>query len=119
DNYNVVNTKFFDANIKKAAVNNTHVEKGDFIKLDNATIGYNVAVGQSSMINKLRVFVSGQNLFVISKYTGIDPEVRWQDQIDGDGGGGAGGVDPFAPGIERRSTYFTTRTITLGVNLSF
>ncbi|MFM8348805.1 MAG: SusC/RagA family TonB-linked outer membrane protein, partial [Bacteroidota bacterium] len=83
DNYNVVNTKFFDANIKKAAVNNTHVEKGDFIKLDNATIGYNVAVGQSSMINKLRVFVSGQNLFVISKYTGIDPEVRWQDQIDG------------------------------------
>ena len=32
---------------------------------------------------------------------------------------GTGGIDPFAPGIERRSTYFTTRTITFGVNLSF
>ena len=119
DNYNVVNTKYYNPAIKKAAVNDTHVEKADFIKLDNATIGYNVQVGESSMINKLRFFVSGQNLFVITGYTGIDPEVRWVDQIDGDGGGGPGGVDPFAPGIERRSTYFTTRTITFGVNLSF
>jgi len=119
DNYNVVNTKYYNPAIKKAAVNNTHVEKADFLRLDNATIGYNVQLGEGSMINKLRLYLSGQNLFTVTGYTGIDPEVRWADQIDGDGGGGPGGVDPFSPGIERRSTYFTTRVLTLGLNLSF
>ena len=119
NNYNVVNTKYYDPTITKAAVNNTHVEKADFIKLDNATLGYNFTTNPGSAISKVRLYVSGQNLFVITGYTGIDPEVRYVDQIDGDGGGAPGAQDPFAPGIERRSTYFTSRTITFGLNLGF
>jgi iron complex outermembrane receptor protein len=108
DNYNVVNTKYFDADIKDAKVNSIHVEKGDFIKLDNATIGYRVNMKPGSGFTNLRLYLSAQNAFVISGYTGIDPEVRFID-----------GTDPLAPGIERRDTYFTTRTFTFGVNLGF
>ncbi len=118
-NYNVVNTKYYDPTITKAAVNNTHVEDASFVKLDNMQIGYNVPVKPGGAVSNFRVYFAGQNLFVITNYTGVDPEVRYQDRIDGDNGGQPGAIDPLAPGIERRSTYFTTRTLTFGINLSF
>ncbi len=118
-NYNIVNTKYFDPNIKKATVNNTHVEKGDFVKLDNMSVGYNFPMSGKA-VNRLRVYVAGQNLFVITKYTGVDPEVRYVDTNDiNPNGFFPGQPDPLAPGVERRGTYFTTRTITFGVNLGF
>jgi iron complex outermembrane receptor protein len=116
--YNVVKTKYFDPEIKFAAVNNTHVEDASFIKLDNATLGYNFPV-KASGIRNMRAFISGQNLFVITRYTGVDPEVRYVDVFDSDNGGRPGVPDPLSPGIERRSTYFTTRIITVGINLGF
>lgn len=107
--YNRVLTKYWDPNIKDAAYTSYHVEKGDFIRLDNFTLGYNVPVkANKSGISKVRVFLSGNNLMTITGYTGINPEVRF---LDGDNG--------FAPGIERRSNYFTTRSFTFGVNVGF
>ena len=118
-NYNIVNSKYYDPNITKAAVNSTHVEKADFVKLDNATLGYTFKLKPGAAVSRFRMYLSGQNLFVITGYTGVDPEVRYVDRVDGDGGGQPGDLDPFAPGIERRSTYFTTRTFTFGVNVGF
>lgn len=119
-NYNFVNTKYFDPTITKALFNDSHVENADFVRLDNATLGYNFKFGANSRITKLRLFVSGQNLFTITGYTGVDPEVRYQDQNDADNGGRRSDqTDPLSPGIERRSTYFTTRTFTFGINLGF
>ncbi|MBN8575754.1 MAG: SusC/RagA family TonB-linked outer membrane protein [Cytophagales bacterium] len=118
-NYNIVNTKYYDPNITKAVFNSSHVEKASFVKLDNMQIGYNVPLKGGSTFTNFRVYVAGQNLFVITGYTGIDPEVRYTDRIDGDGGGNPGAVDALSPGIERRSTYFTTRTFTFGVNIGF
>lgn len=118
-NYNVVNTKHFDPNIKKATVNNIHVEKADFVKLDNMSIGYTLPL-QGKAVNRFRIYVAAQNLFVITDYTGVDPEVRYVDTNDVDPNGFfPGRPDPLAPGVERRGTYFTTRTFTLGVNLGF
>ena len=110
-NYNIVKTKYYDPSITKAVVNSSHIEKADYVKLDNASLGYNFKMNGGA-INRLRFYVSGQNLFTITGYTGVDPEVRFVD------------VEPepdnaLAPGIERRSTYFTTRMFTLGVNLGF
>lgn len=120
NNYNIVKSKYYDPTVTKAAVNSSHVESADFVKLDNATLGYNFVLPSGGAVNRLRLYLSGQNLFVITDYTGIDPEVRYVDRIDGDGGGAPATVDDaFAPGIERRSTYFTTRTITFGINLGF
>jgi TonB-dependent starch-binding outer membrane protein SusC len=118
-NYNVVNTKYFDPNIKKATVNSVHVEKADFVKLDNMSIGYSLPL-QGRAVNKFRIFVAAQNLFVITDYEGVDPEVRYVDTNDIDPNGFFPDLpDPLSPGVERRGTYFTTRTFTLGVNLGF
>lgn len=109
-NWNVVKTKYFDPNIKKAEYNSSHVEKADFMILDNATIGYNFNVKQGKSVGKIRTFLSVQTPFMFTGYTGVDPSVRYQDPENG---------DPLAPGIERRATYFTTTITTLGLNLSF
>jgi len=109
-NWNVVKTKYFDPNIKKAEYNSSHVEKADFMILDNATIAYNFNVKQGKSIGKIRTFLSVQSPFMFTGYTGVDPSVRYQDPENG---------DPLAPGIERRATYFTTTITTLGLNLSF
>jgi iron complex outermembrane receptor protein len=88
------------------------------------TFGYNVALNPGSAFRRLRLFISGQNLFTITGYTGVDPEVRYTDPGAVDNGGGFGinfddDPDPLSPGIERRDTYFTTRILTFGLNLGF
>ena len=107
--WNIVTTKYYDPTLTKAQYNSSHIEKADFVRLDNATLGYNFDVNGTA-VSRFRIFVSGQNLFTITGYTGIDPEVRFID---------AEGDNALAPGIERRSTYFTTRILTFGVNLGF
>lgn len=112
NNWNIVNTKYYDPSVTKANVNSIHVEKADFIRLNNMSFGYNFPIKSGAAIRNFRLFVTGQNLFTITGYTGVDPEVRYADtDPDPD--------DALAPGIERRSTYFTTRTFTIGLNLGF
>lgn len=112
NNWNIVKTKYYDPSVTKAEVNSIHVEKGDFIRLNNASFGYNVPLKSGSSIRSLRLYLTGQNLFTITGYTGVDPEVRYTDtDPDPD--------DGLASGIERRSTYFTTRTYTFGLNIGF
>ncbi|MBP6237552.1 MAG: hypothetical protein KA536_15490 [Saprospiraceae bacterium] len=64
--------------------------------------------------------MTGQNLFTITGYTGIDPDVRLSDTGAQDNGGRLAAVgNPLAPGVDRRSTYYLARTLTFGVNLGF
>jgi iron complex outermembrane receptor protein len=117
---NVIHTKYFDPKVTTASYNSTHVEKADFIRLDNASIGYNLNTKGSKYFNKARLFVTGQNLFTITGYTGIDPDVRLSDTGAQDNGGRLAAVgNPLAPGVDRRSTYYLARTLTFGVNLGF
>ena len=54
------------------------VENGDYIKLRNISIGYNVPVKKSLLKNKIksmRMYLQGGNLFTLTKYRGSDPEV--------------------------------------------
>ena len=54
-----------------------YVEKGDFVKVKSITIGYSLPTSllQKATIKKLRIYVSLQNPFLFTKYSGIDPEV--------------------------------------------
>jgi len=52
------------------------IEDASFLRLDNLTIGYNFDVQKSKILKKARIYASGSNLFVITDYTGFDPEVR-------------------------------------------
>ncbi|MEM9934481.1 MAG: SusC/RagA family TonB-linked outer membrane protein [Bacteroidota bacterium] len=112
--YNSVNTENFNNTLLNNAIfNSSHVEDASFIKLDNATLGYTIPLGSSSIFTRARVYINGQNLFFITDYTGVDPEVRAGDPR------GDGTIDILAPGIDRRNTWFRTRSYTVGVNLTF
>ena len=52
------------------------LEKGDFLRLQSASIGYNWPLSGEGVFKSLRLFASGQNLFVITDYSGLDPEVN-------------------------------------------
>ena len=116
-NWNVVKTSRYDATVAKAAVDNTHVEKGSYFELNNITLGYTIPT--DGAISNFRLYFSAQRPIVITGYEGVDPVARYQDQFDGSQGGGVGSVDPLAIGIERRNTYYRARTFTFGVNLAF
>jgi iron complex outermembrane receptor protein len=88
-----------------------HVEKADFVKLDNFAIGYNFNLPENKYVTSIKFYISGQNLFTITNYSGVDPEVRYGDKNDND--------NPLAPGIDRQSTYFSTRSFTAGINVLF
>lgn len=81
-----------------------HVEDASYVKLDNASLGYNMKIKDKS----LRLYITGQNLLTFTKYTGIDPEVRYED-----------GGNPLAPGLDREDTYFATKGYTFGLNFKF
>ena len=107
--YNVVKSKYYNPDITDGQIySSLFVEKGSFMKVDNATLGYNLALGKSSWLRSMRIYLTGQNLFTITDYTGVDPEVRYTDN---------GNV--LAPGVDRRETWVYTRTFTLGLNIGF
>ncbi|WP_188814395.1 SusC/RagA family TonB-linked outer membrane protein [Hymenobacter cavernae] len=84
-----------------------YVKNASFLRMENLTLGYNVGRLWSDASN-LRLTLAGQNLFVVSKYKGADPEVVSRDATTN--------VATF--GINN-NFYPRPRTVTLGVNLSF
>ena len=89
-----------------------YIEDASFIRLDNLELGYNFKTSLDWLTN-LRAYFAAQNLFTITNYTGIDPEVRYRDTENQDGF-----TSNLSPGIERRGTYFLTATYTLGVSFN-
>lgn len=98
-----------------------YVERADFFKLDNITLGYNFDVSNMDAFSRIRLYFTVQNAFVITNYSGIDPEPVLQDFGPVDNGGrlDLSNPDVLAPGIDRRNNYFVARTFTFGVNLGF
>ena len=95
------------------------VESASFFRFDNFTVGYSIPVNSNNTINKLRLYVSGQNLFTITGYSGVDPEVRFLDTGAVDNGGfEPAEPDPLNIGIDRRNNFITTTQILFGVNLT-
>lgn len=87
-------------------VSSRYLEKGNFLKLDNVTLSYSIGtVGK--VLKNATVYVTGQNLFVITKYSGFDPEVNTDKNLNG--------VSSF--GIEY-SPYPTARTVMFGLSFS-
>lgn len=64
-------------------VSTRFLEDGDFLRLSNLSIGYNVDVSNLAPLKNLRIGLTGQNLILITDYTGYDPEVNTDKNIDG------------------------------------
>ena len=90
-----------------------YIENGSFLRLDNMSIGYTFNTKKIDWLEKARVYVAGQNLFVITGYKGLDPEVEnfRGEASDTDAG--------LSPGIEPRNYMPKSRSFTFGVNLTF
>lgn len=80
-----------------------YVEDGSYLRFDNATLGYRFNI-KNDYISMLRFYATVNNLFVITKYKGIDPEINQ---------GGA------SLGVDYNSFYPKTRTILFGVSVGF
>ncbi|MAQ75569.1 MAG: SusC/RagA family TonB-linked outer membrane protein [Aquimarina sp.] len=91
-----------------ADVSTRFLEKGDFLRLQTATLGYTLNMDNYEWINKVRLFINAQNLFVITDYSGQDPEVSINKQING------------VPSLGIDYTAFPkSRTFTFGLNVTF
>ena len=84
------------------------VEDGSFLRLQSATIGYTLPedLTKKIYIRKLRVYVTGTNLFCLTKYSGYDPEVDTRRST------------PLTPGVDY-SAYPKSIGFVAGINLTF
>jgi TonB-dependent starch-binding outer membrane protein SusC len=89
------------------AFSSRFLEAGDFIRLSNAQLGYNFRVN-GKRIKSLSANLTGQNLFLITKYSGTDPEVNADRGINGIS---SRGIDYMG--------YPKARTFSLGLNIGF
>lgn len=81
-----------------------YIEKGSFLRLDNASFSYQVIDRPWRGISGMRVYVTAQNLFVITKFKGLDPEVN---------------MSGLAPGVLETVFVPKARTYSLGVDINF
>lgn len=79
-----------------------YLEKGDYMKMDNLTLGYTFS--GIKHVSKLRVYASAENLFCITGYSGLDPELN---------------TDYYSAGTDDRDKYPSIRSFTFGVNVTF
>jgi TonB-linked SusC/RagA family outer membrane protein len=108
------NPSFIPENVMKTALDEDvwdspdfssyYVEDADFVKVDNITIGYRLPVKNLGWITSARIYLTGTNLFVITGYTGVDPEVS---------------IRGLEPGNDNRFDYPSTRTFMVDFNVKF
>lgn len=97
------------SNTNFVQVSDIYVEDADYFRLQNITIGYDFKkLWKKCPMQQLRLYFTAQNLFTITGYKGMDPEV----------GANAGVGDSWASGIDV-GYYPTPRTYMVGVNIKF
>jgi iron complex outermembrane receptor protein len=79
-----------------------YVESGDFLRINNASIGYTLPV--KGVFKRARIYVAGNNLLLFTPYLGVDPEIS------------SNGDSNLASGIERNSIP-QGRAFTFGINI--
>ncbi len=94
-----------------ASISTRYLKDGGYLRLNNAVLAYNFntdKLGVKNWVSNLRISVTAQNLFVITKYDGYDPEINADRSIDG----------ALSYGIDYLN-YPKARSIIFGLNLSF
>ena len=94
------------ANKNYSTVSGYMVENGDYLKLKNLSIGYTLpkSITGKVAIENARLYTSIQNVFTLTRYSGIDPEI-------------GGGV--LMRGVDHQNRYLPSRLVSFGVDLTF
>ncbi len=93
-----------DVHTGGGVISSYFLEKGDYFKLENVTLGYTVPV-KSDVIDNLRLYLSAKNLFTLTGYSGNDPSVVTSTGI--------------TPGVDVSSSYPSATQVSFGVTLRF
>lgn len=94
-------------NTNMKEISQLYIEDANFLKISNITLGYDLKhIWKNLPLQKVRLYISGQNLFTFTDYSGMDPEVGY-----GDNENWAGGID--------LGYYPNPRTILGGLNITF
>ena len=94
------------ANKNYSTVSGYLVERGDYLKLKNLSIGYTLPqkYSKKAYMEKLRVYFSAQNLFTITKYSGMDPEI---------------GGNALMYNVDNINRYIPSRLFSFGLDVTF
>jgi len=90
------------------------LESGSFVRMDNAQLGYNIPLN-SKMVSRARVYLAGQNLFLITNYSGTDPELDTRGVLDDPNNR----QRPSSIGVDNRGIYPKQRNFIVGFQLTF
>ncbi len=96
------------ASLPGPALSSLSIENGSYLRVRNITLGYRLSENalRKLSIKSARFYVTAQNPFLITKYSGYNPEANVM------------GSDPTTPGVDQ-GTYPTARTIIVGINFGF
>lgn len=81
------------------------LEKGDYFKLENVTLGYTIPLRSRRLIDSLRLYLAAKNVFTITGYSGNDPSIVTSTGI--------------TPGVDSASAYPSALQVAFGVTLRF
>lgn len=98
-------TKYGNVMSSGGIISSYFLENGDYVKLDNVTLGYNFTPKKRELIESLRVYLTAKNLFTLTGYEGNDPSIVTSTGI--------------TPGIDTNSAYPQATQLSLGVTLRF
>lgn len=93
------------------------IENGDFFRLQTLTLGYTLPKPEVLGLQRLRIYATAENLFCLTGYKGLDPEVAIPDNVLGQQGPNGTWIN--APGIDMFNSYPRPRTFSVGLNVSF
>jgi iron complex outermembrane receptor protein len=102
-------------NVSSGTLSSKDVENADFVSLDNMNLGYRFELPDNNAFDNIRVYVGGNNLFYVTKYKGVDPNPRLTDSATDLGTYGS----TLVSGVDRRSEWFRTRSVTVGASFVF
>lgn len=98
-------TKDKDVWSSGGVISSYFLEKGDYFKLENVTLGYTVPLKNRRLVDSLRLYLSAKNLFTLTKYSGTDPSAVTSTGI--------------TPGVDNGGDYPQATSLTFGVTLRF
>lgn len=98
-------TKYGHINSDGGILSSFYLEKGDYFKIENITLGYNFKFKPTSMVDNLRVFVSVKNVYTFTGYSGNDPSIIM--------------VNGLTPGVDSASAYPSALQVSVGANIRF
>lgn len=99
--------RYTDANGNFGNSSTFYVEDGDYLRIRNLTLGYRIPaalLAKTRAVQGIRIYLTAQNLFTFTKYSGFDPEV--------------GSLNPLQAGVDD-GVYPQPRTFMAGINLTF